>query len=275
LSLSLLPWLFSGGTLFLHHPFDPDLLAWQWREDRCTTLIVPGAVAMRLEAAGVFAAEAPRVVIAPWREPQALMQSGIWRAPHTALIDVAVFGEAALAAARRGASGRPAPLTSGPIAAPRDHSGAVTLAELIRTAHGTLAVRGPMVPHHAYPPGVERSGLPFFEIGHDGTVDTRQRFATQPGTETVVLTGAPPGVAGIGGYRFALRELEETVRRIDSHARLSRVADPVLGQRLIGTAADTKAIKAALDAAGANPIVGAAFDEVIAGAAHDPSADAA
>jgi hypothetical protein len=275
LSLSLLPWLFSGGTLFLHHPFDPDLLAWQWREDRCTTLIVPGAVAMRLEAAGVFAAEAPRVVIAPWREPQALMQSGIWRAPHTALIDIAVFGEAALAAARRGASGRPAPLSSGPIAAPRDHSGAVTLAELIRTAHGTLAVRGPMVPHHAYPPGVERSGLPFFEIGHDGTVDTRQRFATQPGTETVVLTGAPPGVAGIGGYRFALRELEETVRRIDSHARLSPVADPVLGQRLIGTAADTKAIKAALDAAGANPIVGAAFDEVIAGAAHDPSADAA
>ncbi|MGA3138959.1 MAG: class I adenylate-forming enzyme family protein [Xanthobacteraceae bacterium] len=275
LSLMLLPWLFSGGTLFLHHPFDPDLLAWQWREDRCTTLVLPGAVAMRLGAAGAFAAEAPRAIIAPWREPQALMQSGIWRAPRTALTDVAVFGEAALAPARRGSSGRPEPLNSGPVAAPRDHSGAVTLAELIRTAQGTLAVRGPMVPHHAYPPGVERSGLPYFTIGHDGTVDTRQRFATQPGTETVVLNGVPSGVAGIGGYRFALLGLEEAVRRIDPQARLSPVADPVMGQRLIGTAVDPKAMKAALDASGANPLVGAAFAAAIARAVRDPSADAA
>ena len=275
LSLTLLPWLFSGGSLFLHHPFDSDLLAWQWREDRCATLIVPGAVAMRLDAAGAFADDAPRAVIAPWREPQALMRSGIWRAPRTALIDVAVFGEAALAPARRGASGRPAPLTSGSVAAPRDHSGAATLAELIRTAHGTLAVGGPMVPHHAYPPGVERSGLPYFKIEPDGTVDTRQRFATQPGTKTVVLNGAPAGVAGVGGYRFALIELENTVRRIDPQARLSPVADAVMGQRLIATAADAKAMKTALDAAGANPIIGGAFEAPIARAARDPSADAA
>ena len=132
-----------------------------------------------------------------------------------------------------------------------------------------------MVPHHAYPPGVERSGLPYFTIGHDGTVDTGQRFASQPGTEAVVLNGAPSGVAGIGGYRFALRELEEVVRRIDPQARLSPVADPLMGQRLIGTAADNKATKAALDAAGANPIIGGAFEAPIARAARDPSADAA
>jgi hypothetical protein len=158
---------------------------------------------------------------------------------------------------------------------PRGHSGAVTLAELIRTAQGTLAVRGPMVPHHAYPPGVERSGLPYFTIGHDGTVDTRQRFATQPGTETVLLNSVPSGVAGIGGYRFALPGLEEAVRRIDPQARLSPVADPVMGHRLIGTAVDPKAMKAALDASGANPLVGAAFAAAIARAVRDPSADAA
>ncbi len=275
LSLTLLPWLFSGGTLVLHHPFDPDLLAWQWREDRCTTLILPGPVAMRLDAAGAFAADAPDSVIAAWREPQALMQSALWRAPHTALIDVAVFGEAALAPSRRGASGRPAPLKSGPVAVPRDSAGAVTLAELARTSHGTLAVRGPMVPHHAYPPGVERSGLPYFRIGHDGMVDTSQRFAVDPGTGAVVLNGAPSGVVGIGGYRFALRELEDAVGRIDPQARVSTVADPVIGQRLVGTAPDTAAMEAALDAAGANPIVGAAFASRIASSAADPSADAA
>jgi acyl-CoA synthetase (AMP-forming)/AMP-acid ligase II len=274
LSLALLPWLFSAGTLVLHQPFDPDLLAWQWQEDRCTTLIVPGPVAMRLDAAGAFAKEAPRSVIAAWREPQALMQSALWRAPQTGLIDAAAFGEAALTPSRRGASGRPAPLKSGRVAAPRESSSAVTLAELIRTGHGTLAVRGPMVPHHAYPPGVERSGLPYFRIGPDGSADTSQRFATQPGSGAVVLNAAPSGVVAIGGYRFALRELEDAVGRIDPEARLSAVADPVIGQRLVGTATDAAAVQTALDAAGANPMLGAAFASRRAHSA-DPSADAA
>jgi acyl-CoA synthetase (AMP-forming)/AMP-acid ligase II len=275
LSLTLLPWLFSGGTLVLHQPFDPDLLAWQWREDRCTTLIVPGAAAMRLDAAGAFKEEATHAVIAAWREPQALMQSALWRAPHTALVDVAVFGEAALAPAQRGPSGRPAPLTSGAVGVPRDSSRAVTLAELVRTGHGTLAVRGPMVPHHPYPPGVERSGLPYFRIGADRTVDTGQRFATQTATGAVVLKGAPSGVAAIGGYRFALREIEDAVGRVDPQATLAAVADRVIGQRLIGTAVDPPAMAAALTAAGVNPIVGGAFTSHSARSAADPAADAA
>jgi hypothetical protein len=275
LSLTLLPWLFSGGTVVLHHPFDPDLLAWQWREDRCTALVVPGPVAMRLDAAGAFAEEAPGTVIAPWHEPQALMQSGVWRAPRTALVDVAVFGEAALAPARRELSGRPAPLASGPVVAPRNHSGAVTLAELIRTPQGTLGVRGPMVPQHAYPPGVERSGLPYFTIGHDLTVDTSQRFASLPGSAAAVLNGAPPGVVGVGGYRYALLALEDAIGRIDREARLSPVADAVLGQRLIGAAGDANAVKVGLEAAGASPLVGAAFTSPPPGSAGDSSADAA
>jgi len=275
LSLTLLPWLFSGGTLVLHHPFHPDLLAWQWREDGCTTLILPGPVAMRLDAAGAFTEEAPHSVIAAWREPQALMHSAPWLAPYAALIDVAVFGEAALAPSRRGRAGRPAPLTSGPVVAPRDSSNAVTLAELIRTGQGTLAVRGPMVPRHAYPPGVERSGLPYFRIGHDGTVDTCQRFATHSASGAIVLNGAPSGVVGVGGYRFALREIQGAVARIDAKATLSTVTDPAIGQRLVGTAPDAAAMEAALDAAGANPIIGDAFASQIAGSVADPSADAA
>jgi acyl-CoA synthetase (AMP-forming)/AMP-acid ligase II len=275
LSLTLLPWLFSGGTLVLHHPFDPDLLAWQWREDRCTTLILPGAAAMRLDAAGAFKEAAPNAVIAAWREPQALMQSALWRGSRTALIDVAIFGEAALAPARRGHCGRPAPLSSGAVAVPRDSSSAVTLAELVRTSRGTLAVRGPMVPHHAYPPGVERSGLPYFRIGGDRAVDTGQHFATHPATGAVVLKGAPSGVAAVGGYRFALREIEDAVGRVDPEATLAAVADSVTGQRLVATASDPPAMAAALAAGGVNPIVGGAFTSRSAHSAADPSADAA
>ena len=53
------------------------------------------------------------------------------------------------------------------------------------------------------------------------------------------------------------------------------MADAVMGQRLIATAADAKAMKTALDAAGANPIIGGAFEAPIARAGRDPSADAA
>ena len=46
------------------------------------------------------------------------------------------------------------------------------VAETLRTDAGTLAMRGPMVPHHVFPPGIERSGLPHLRIGPGGAVDT-------------------------------------------------------------------------------------------------------
>ena len=45
-SLTLLPWLLTGGTLFLHHPFDAELFAAQRHDERCGTLILPGPVAL-------------------------------------------------------------------------------------------------------------------------------------------------------------------------------------------------------------------------------------
>ena len=72
-------------------------------------------------------------------------------------VDVSIFGEVAVVPARRGAGGRPQPLVLGPVIAPRGRAGAIMVAELTPTAAGTLAVRGAMVPHHPFPPGVERS----------------------------------------------------------------------------------------------------------------------
>ena len=160
LSLTILPWLFSGGTLS-HHPFDPDLLAWQRREDRCTALILPGPVAMRLDAAGAFADEAPGTVMrramgraagpdAEWNLARPAYcidrRSGIRRSGASAGAP-RIFRAAGASGFRRG--GRAA-----------HDSGAVTLAELIRTVRDTLAVRGPMVPHHAYRPGWSARACP-------------------------------------------------------------------------------------------------------------------
>ncbi len=257
--LTLLPWLLTGGTLTLHHPFDAGILARQRREGRCSTLILPGPVAFRLGDTGAFSVEGPACVIAAWRSPELLAGSPAWREPDTDLVDVPIFGEVAVAPARRGADGRPSPLPVGPIIAPRGSTGGVVVGELMQTDAGTVAARGPMVPRHSFPPGIERSGLPCFEIGHTGSVDSGYTCRIDSITGAIVVTGPPSGIVSVGGYRFPLRDLQDVISRIDSAATLVALPDPILGQRLIGNAADRDTMQAALNAVGVSPIVITAF----------------
>ena len=259
--MTLLPWLLCGGTLVLHHPFDAAVFARQRRQERCEALVLPGPLGLRLADAAAFALDGPACVIAAWRAPERLADSAAWREPNTFLVDVSIFGEAALVASRRGADGKPAPLSLGPVAAPRGSTSATAVAELTRTDAGTLAVRGPMVPHHSFPPGIERSGLPYFRMGPRGLVDTGYPCRADPASRVVVLTGSPSGIVSVGGYRFSQRELREVVSRIDQGAKLAALPYPLLGQRLIGNAADRKAVVAALAAAGINPLAVAAFTD--------------
>jgi AMP-binding enzyme len=260
LCLTLLPWLLSGGKLSLHHPFDPAVLAGQWRgDDPCGALVIPGPVAFRLSEAGVFSRSGPACVLALWRAPERLGSCADWRERDTTLVDVSNFGELAVMAARRGATGRPAPLPFGAITAPRGSPGAVVVAEVTATSHGTIALRGPMVPQHNFPPGAERDGVPHLSIGRAGLIDTGYACRLDPGARTLGVIGAPAGLSSVGGYRVALHDLQETLSRVDPHATLAPLPDPLLGDRLIGHAADRYAVAAALAAAGANPLVAGAF----------------
>jgi acyl-CoA synthetase (AMP-forming)/AMP-acid ligase II len=265
-SLTLLPWLLSAGTLCLHHPFDPQVLAQQRRDEACATLVLPGPVALRLAEAGAFAREgagaaaaAAGTVIAAWRAPERLATSPAWRERETALVDVPIFGEAGFVAARRGAGGRAAPIPFGPAVVPRGNPGAVIVAELVRTPASTVALRGPMVPRHAFPPGIERSGLPHFRIDRFGLVDTGYTCRVDSVTRAMVVTGPPSGIVSVGGYRFPLRELQEAVGKIDGGASVAALPDPVIGQRLIGNSQNREVVQAALNAVGVNPLVAAAF----------------
>jgi len=266
LCLTLVPWLLTGGTLVLHHAFDADVFAQQRRDDRCGTLILPSAVAFQLADTGLFAHEGPTRVLAAWRAPEQLAGGPEWRERDATLIDVAIFGEAGLIPARRGPGGRAVPLPLGAVVAPRSGDGAVTVAELSATDGNTLALRGPMVPRHAFPAGIERSDQPHFAIAPGGLVDSGYPCRVDRMSRTITVTGPPSGIVGIGGYRFPLCSLLETVGHIDSGATLAAVPDPVTGQRLIGTAADPKAMQTALQAFGVNPLVVAAFQgSVISG----------
>ena len=261
LSLTLLPWLLTGGTLLLHHPFDTEVLAGQQRDDGCRTLILPGSVAFRLAETGALAGADQVSVVAAWRGPEQLVMSPVWRGSQAALIDVPVFGEIGLLAGRRSADGRPCPISFGPIVAPRGSSGAIVLAEFLPTAGGTVSFRGPMVPQHPFPPGAERSGQPRLKIERSGVVDTGYTFRIDSGTHAVVVSGPPAAIPSVGGHRFPLQDLKEIAGRVDSSATIAALPDPLLGQRLIGNAADRNMMQAALSAVGVNPLVVAAFGD--------------
>jgi AMP-binding enzyme len=259
IGLTLVPWALCGGTLVLHHPFDAATLGDQARDEQCTTLILPGPVAFRFAQAGASAGQRPVSVIAAWRAPERLATSAAWRHADTQLIDVAIFGEAGFVPARRGESGKPDALPAGAILAPRGSGDGVTVAELIRTDAGTVALRGPMVPHHAFPPGIETSGLPCFEIDRESLVDTGYTCRLDATTAAIIVTGPPSGIVGVGGYRFPLQDLQGIVAEVDGGATIAALPDPLTGQRLIGTTTDRDTMRAALNRAGVNPLVAAAF----------------
>jgi AMP-binding enzyme len=233
--LTLLPWALCGGTLVLHHPFDPGTLGGQARDERCNTLILPGPVAFRFAAAGAFAGQSPASVIAAWRAPERLATSPAWRESEIVLVDVPIFGEAGLAPARRGRGGRPSPMSAGPVRAPCGSADGVVVAELTRTDAGTVALRGPMVPRHSFPPGIEVSGLPYFKIGAGGLVDSGYTCRVDSVTKAIVVTGPPAGIVSVGGYRFPLHDLQEIVRRVDSGATVAARPIRLLGKGLLAT----------------------------------------
>jgi len=74
-----MPWLLSGGTLSLHHGFDADAFATQARDDRCNTIVVPGALVPQLADAGLLAAAEIKNVLAVWRTPERLSAATIWQ----------------------------------------------------------------------------------------------------------------------------------------------------------------------------------------------------
>jgi hypothetical protein len=229
------------------------------REQGCNAVILPGPVVSRLANAGFFTgAEELATVTALWRSPEQMSASAAWRERNSGFMDVLAFGEAGLIAARRGISGRPAPIPFGPITAPRGAPGAVLVAELTRTEAGTIALRGPSVPRHAFPPGVERSGLPYFKAVQ-GVVDTGYTCRVDPDTRTMAVTGPPAGIVSVGGYRFALRELQNLVAGIAGEGRIAALPDTLTGQRLFGVAADAGAVRAVLTGRGVNPLVVGAF----------------
>ena len=258
LAAGVMPWLLTGGTLSLHHSFDAAAFTEQLRLDDCETVVVPGALAPRIADAGLLAHSGLRNVIALWRAPERLAVAAPWQRPDIRMVDVRAFGETAVICGKRSASGEPADIPLGLAFASNETDDAVTMAETTVTQNGTLAIRGAMVPRHAFPPGAERTPHPYFNPDTRGFADTHHPCRADRDNAAVEVTGPPPGIVSVGGYRFRQDELHALAASL-GEAVLTALPDAIAGHRLAGHAADRTLARQALDALGVNPLIDGAF----------------
>lgn len=256
LASTVVPWLLTGGTLVLHHPFAPSVFGAQCADEGCAVAVLPGAVAMRLADGGLTAPDL-HTVLAIWRAPERLAGSGEWNGNAT-LIDVPVFGEIGLLPSRRGADGKPLSFAAGRLVLPRGAPQGMHVLTVTRTAAGTLALSGPMTPHAPFPPGSERGGAPRLKIA-EGSIDTLYPCRAERETKLLTVDAPPAGIVSVGGYRFALRAAQDLIAGIEDGSTLAALPDLLAGHRLAGAGADRDAICDALLAHGANPLLVAAF----------------
>jgi AMP-binding enzyme len=248
LGTTVVPWLISGATLLLHQPFNPAALATQ----RADVAVLPAPLLARFGEAGLIGAAAPKVILAVWRAPERMRAGATWVSRDSRVVDVPVFGEIGLLALPRDADD-PAQLPE---------MGTATAAaglELKRGAAGTLCLRGAMVPAHPCPPGSSRGPQFNLAVGADGFVDTLFPCHADRATGRLVIDGPPAGLVSVGGYRFAVRDLQELVAPIDPDGSIATLPDALAGHRLAGVGADRAAIGDKLTEQGANPLVVGAF----------------
>jgi hypothetical protein len=241
LSATFVPWLLSGGTLALHQPFDPDLLAAQLAEVACDALVLPGPLAAPIADAGLCEGDsAPARVLAVWRAPERQASSAAWtRRP--ALSDLLAFGELGHVVLRRDNHGNPTLPRIGPVTAPADEPDAPIVITLGRSEAGTLSLAGPMAASN------ETAG----DTGYACSVDAESAVVT--------LTGAQPGLVSIGGYRFAIGELQDVVGEVERNGVLAVLPDLLAGEKLAGFSADVAAMRRELARRGVSPLVAEAF----------------
>jgi hypothetical protein len=251
----VVPWLIRGGTLVLHQPFDADVFLTQIDMVPVDTVVLPGPLASDLAEVGQLGA-GDYTIMGVWRAPERLARARPWRARKARLTDVQVFGEAGLLAARRGEDGMPTTFRFEVGFAPQGPNGRLMAVEVAPTPHGTVALRGPMVPRASFPAGAERSGLPCLKIAPSGFLDTG--YACRAHSETLVLRAPPPGIVTVGGCRLALRDLEIPAGGTGT-ATLAVLPDILAGHRLAGIAADHDAVERALASSGANSLLTGAF----------------
>ena len=230
----------------------------QLQDAPCDVAILPGPLVAQLAEAKLFATpHAPKNILAFWRAPERLAFSASMLSLDSTLIDIPLFGEIGLCCSAphrrqaRAYSCRKARSAAG-------RAGAVVVASIARTPAGTLGFGGPMAPHHPFPHAAGFAGS-YFKTGDDGALDTGFPCRIDKETGGLVVTGPPAGLFSIGGYRFAMHDVQQVVAQADKEANVAALPDTFAGHRLAGHSKDRAAVRHTLDAVGLNPLIVRAF----------------
>jgi len=251
IATTLVPWLTCGGTLTLHHSFDPATFATQIEAQDFDAVVVPGPAISRLAQAGLL--DAAKAVLALWRAPERMQRAEPCEA-RGIVLDIANFGELGVVALRRDGI-RPAPLPSGTVSSPDGEGDAAALLEIARSALGTVMLRGEAVPVSGFPLG----SRPHHASSAGGFIDTGYPCRFDAEAKSFVITAPPAGVATVGSCRFVTRELERLTESIEADATLMTLPQEMTGERIAGHAADGAAVAQELARRGVNPLISGAF----------------
>lgn len=156
LASAVIPWLLTGGTLALHHPFDPDVLAEQMDSDAVDAIIVPGAILEPLLNDPRFSQQMERRTFLALRrlpeQPPGLMPEAF----PSRLVDIIALGEWGVVPMRQDANSAPTQLRSGAWTPSGAAEGTPALLRIGRTLHQTVAIGGAMTPHEPFPSSSQR-----------------------------------------------------------------------------------------------------------------------
>jgi hypothetical protein len=100
--------------------------------------------------------------------------------------------------------------------------------------------------------------FPHFKVGANGFVDTG--YGCRSDSTSIIVTGPPPDMISVGGYRFMLEQVQALVHNMgNGAATLAALPDALAGHRLVGSAPGAEAIQHALAEQGINPLISGAF----------------
>ena len=247
------PWLMSGGTLHLHHPFDVAVYSEQMRNEGVTFAGLPPAVIDALKAKGAFdeggVAEALPGLACIWPGPL-LPKDAEDRAADlmTKVIDVRALGEMVYVARRRVAGETPGLLPHGDLTYPSSQTnGAVLLQTRVKGGisnnrqaasllSGDLLIRSPMMFDSYFPAQAEGTDEPLVAKDPQGYVNTGFRCILQGQTvPKIEIVRRNTNVIFHGGLSVSAQELDRLYGEYEGVLDAAAFAfdDPVMGERIM------------------------------------------
>ncbi len=192
----------------------------------CDVAILPGSLAGRLAEAEIFEPPhcAERSFWPSGARPSACRSARSWHAARRDADRCSDFRRDRACAPRTASTAGRRSIPSGKVRAPHGKPGAVIVADIARTPGRHDQLRRADGAASCRSRRRTTSFASYFRSGDDGTLDTGYPCRAEPQASALAVTGPPAGLVAVGGYRFAIRDVQNLVAQADQEANARRPA---------------------------------------------------